>query len=62
MHSSRIKLSFTSKTGPFVRFFMYIPGSLVSELLHLNDAEMTAVRMWLNSVEIDRPLCESTLK
>jgi hypothetical protein len=53
LHTSRIKLSFTAKTGPYVRFYMYIPGSLVSELLHLNDDEKSAVTMWLNSVEID---------
>jgi len=55
LYTSRIKLSFTAKTGPFVRFYMYIPGSLISEVLHLTEDERAAVTMWINSVEIDTP-------
>jgi hypothetical protein len=56
IYASRIKLSFTSKTGPFLRFNMYIPGSSVSELLHCSEEERAAVTAWLSRVE------ESSLK
>jgi len=62
IYNSRIKLSFTAKTGPFLRFYMYIPGSVISELLHLSEEEKTAVSMWLNAVEIEGTSTKDTLK
>lgn len=50
-HPSHVKLSFLAKKGPFMRYYMYIPGSLVSEQHHLNDEEKTVVTQWLDSVE-----------
>jgi hypothetical protein len=62
LYSSRVKLSFTAKRGPYVRFYMYIPGSLVSELLHLTEEERAAVAAWIQSVETEDSLCKSALK
>lgn len=50
---TRIRLTFTAKKGPFVRINMYIPGSLISELYHLNDNEKAAVVQWINSLHLE---------
>jgi hypothetical protein len=50
-HPSRVKLSFLAKKGAFLRYYMYIPGSLASEQHHLNDEEKAALTQWLDSVE-----------
>jgi hypothetical protein len=56
IYASKLKLSFTAKTGLFLRFYMYIPGSSTSELLHCSKEEQAAVAAWLKNVE------ESSLK
>ena len=58
MYSSRVKLSFTTKSDPFMRCYMYIPGSLISEQHYLSEDEKAAVEMWINSVH----LAEASLK
>jgi hypothetical protein len=50
---TRIRLSFTAKTGPFTRVNMYVPGSLISEQHHLNDNEKAAVAQWINSLHLE---------
>jgi hypothetical protein len=52
MHSSRLKLSFTTKTGNFIRYYMYIPGSLLAEQHYLSDEEKSAVDLWLKSIDL----------
>jgi hypothetical protein len=52
MYSSRVKLSFTAKTGNFTRYSMYVPGSLLSEQKYLNSAEQSAVELWLASCDL----------
>jgi hypothetical protein len=51
MHSSRVKVSFTARSGPFVRAYIYIPGSLIAEQAHLTDDEKAAVEQWLHVIE-----------
>ena len=58
IHTSRVKLSFTAKTGNFTRHYMYIPGSLLTEQHYLSDDEKAALEMWLNSIH----LAEASLK
>jgi hypothetical protein len=50
-HPCHVKLSFVAKKGQFMRYYMYIPGSLVSEQHHLNDEEKAAVAHWLDVVQ-----------
>jgi hypothetical protein len=48
VYASQIKISFTRKVGNYLRIFMYIPGSSVTEQHHLNDEEKAALEQWLN--------------
>ena len=50
---TRLRLSFTAKTGPFTRINMYVPGSLLSEQHHLTDDEKAAVAQWINSLHLE---------
>ena len=50
-YTSRVKISFTKKSGTFMRAYMYIPGSILSKQAYLSDSEKTAVEAWLQSVE-----------
>ena len=52
IHSSRVKLSFTVKTGRFTRHYMYIPGSVITEQYYLSEDEQSAVTLWLNSIDL----------
>jgi hypothetical protein len=52
MYRSQIKISFLRKTGTFMRFFIYIPGSTMSEQLNLTKNEQELVAQWLNSVDL----------
>jgi hypothetical protein len=50
-HPSHVKLSFLAKKGAFARYYMYVPGSVISEQHHLNEQEKAAVTQWLALVE-----------
>ena len=50
-YTSRVKISFTKKSGTFMRAYMYIPGSMLSKQAYLNNSEKTAVEAWLESVK-----------
>jgi hypothetical protein len=50
-YTSRVKISFTKKSGTFMRAYMYIPGSMLSKQAYLSDSEKTAVEFWLQSVK-----------
>ena len=52
MYSSRVKISFLRRTGEFMRFFLYIPGSRISEQLNLTQDEQGLVVQWLNSIDL----------
>jgi hypothetical protein len=52
IHTSRIKLSFTAKTGPFIRMYIYIPGSNITEQHNLSENEQSAIELWLNSIHV----------
>lgn len=54
MHTSRVKLTFTAKTGNYTKHYMYIPGSFASEQKYLSEEEQTAVDLWLASCELGK--------
>lgn len=52
MYTSRVKLSFTAKTGNYTRHYIYIPGSLVSDQKYLSQEEQSALDLWIKSVDL----------
>lgn len=52
MYNSRLKISFLRKTGTFMRFFIYVPGSSISEQYNLTEDEQGRMAQWLNSVHL----------
>lgn len=52
MYTSRVKLTFTTKTGGYMKYYMYIPGSLLSEQKYLSEQDHTVIDLWLNSIDL----------
>ena len=51
VYESRIKLSFTARSGQFLRIYIYIPGSVITEQHHLTRDEKAALQLWLEVTE-----------
>ena len=50
IYESRFKLTFTTKSGPYIKLLMYIPGCSLQEQYQLSDTDKGHVAQWLNDI------------
>jgi len=53
VYGSQFKISFTTKTGAYKKFSVYIPESGAAAQVPLSLSEQTVMNKWLNSVYLE---------